>query len=209
MRFRDRADAGRRLAAELGRLGLTDAVVLALPRGGVPVAAEVAAALHVPLDVFVTRKVGAPGQPELGIGAVAEGGEVVANRSALHAIGLGLAELEALADAERAEVERRVRRYRGGSPLPEVAQRDVVVVDDGLATGVTAEAALQALRARRPRRLVLAAPACAPDTAARLAPLADDLVCVLKPRDFYAVGQCYEDFTQTTDEEVLAILDRR
>ena len=206
MRFLDRADAGRRLGERVRALGLADPVVLGLPRGGVPVAYEVAAALGAPLDVFVARKVGAPGQPEYGVGAVAEGGAGVANDAALRALRIAPEEFAALAAGERAELARRVARYRGDRPLTPVEGRDVVLVDDGLATGVTAEAALVALRERAPRRLVLAAPVCAPDTAARLRGLADDIVCVTAPARFAAVGQWYDDFRQTGDDEVLALL---
>lgn len=207
MRLRDRVDAGRRLADRLLQSSFADPVVLALPRGGVPVAAEVAAALRAPLDVVVARKVGAPGHPEYGIGAVAEGGAVVANEGALRSLGLGADDWERLVAREQREVERRVRRYRGDRPLPPVRNRDVVLVDDGLATGVTAEAALRALRAYRPARLVLAAPVCAPETARRLATVTDSVVCVFAPPDFGAVGQWYDTFGQTSDEEVVAILD--
>ncbi len=207
MRFRDRAEGGRRLAERLRPLGLVDPVVLALPRGGVPVAAEVAAALDAPFDVFVARKIGAPGQPEYGIGALAEGGAVVANEVAVRAMGLGHETWDRLVALERHELDRRVHRYRGTRALPDLAGREVVLVDDGLATGVTATAALHALRAHRPRRLVLAVPVCAPESASRLAAIADDVVSVMAPRDFAAVGQFYETFGQTSDDEVLALLD--
>ena len=206
MRFRDRTDGGRRLAERLVPLGLVPPVVLALPRGGVPVAVEVARALHARVDVFVARKVGAPGNPEYGIGAVAEGDGVVANRNALRSLDLSPDDWVALVAAERAELARRVERYRGTRPLPDVAGHDIVLVDDGLATGVTAEAALVALRALRPRRLVLAVPTCAGATASRLAGLADDVVCVATPDPFYAVGQSYERFGQVGDDEVLTLL---
>ncbi|MBW3668014.1 MAG: phosphoribosyltransferase [Actinobacteria bacterium] len=206
MRFRDRTDAGRRLAQRLVPYRLPRPVVLALPRGGVPVAVEVAHALHAPLDVFVARKVGAPENPEYGIGAVAEGDGVVANVAVLRRLGLSSEEWVRLVSAERAELARRVDRYRGARPLPEVRGRDVVLVDDGLATGVTAEAALVALRTLEPSRLVLAVPTCAGETANRLAAVADDVVCAVAPDPFYAVGQSYERFDQVTDEEVTALL---
>jgi len=210
MRFRDRRDAGRKLADVVGRLGLVDPVVLALPRGGVPVGFEVAAALGAAFDVFVARKVGAPRNREYGIGAVAEGGAVVAT-DAVAALGLTTAEFDRLADAERGELDRRVEQYRGGRPPVDVTGRGVVLVDDGLATGVTAAAALRALRDRGPSRLVLAVPVCAPETAQRMRDLAlaDDVVCVTAPIDFYAVGQWYDRFEQTTDAEVLDLLRRR
>ncbi|MFL6204088.1 MAG: phosphoribosyltransferase [Acidimicrobiales bacterium] len=205
-RFRDRADAGRQLADRLPS-GLVDPIVLALPRGGVPVAGEVAARLAAPLDVLVARKIGAPGHEELGIGAIAEGGAMVAS-DLVRALRLSSDEFEALARRERVELERRVDRYRAGRRRLPVRGRDVVLVDDGLATGVTAEAALLDLRAEAPRRLVLAVPVCSTDTARRLVPPADEVVWVLAPRDLVAVGVWYDDFTQTTDAEVVALLDR-
>lgn len=205
-RFRDRAEAGRLLGVEVGGLGLRESVVLALPRGGVPVGFEVAAALGAPLDVIVARKVGAPHQPELGIGAVAENGVVVSRAAALRSLALTEADFVRLAATEREELDRRVRRYRGDRVLPVLADRDVCVVDDGLATGVTADAALRAVRALRPRRLVLAVPVCASATAERVREVADDVVCVVSSDRFSSVGQWYDDFTQTTDDEVLALL---
>jgi putative phosphoribosyl transferase len=205
-RFANRAAAGRQLARQLADLDLTSPVVVGLPRGGVPVAAEVAAALAAPLDVLVAQKIGLPGQEEAGIGAVAEGlAEPVVSAPAAGA-GIRPEQLEPLAGPARAEMDRRVRRYRAGRPLPSAAGRAVVVVDDGLATGVTAEAALLALRQHKPRQLVLAVPVCAPETARRLASVADRLVCVQAPAAFVAVSQWYEDFSPTTDEEVLRAL---
>lgn len=206
MRFRDRTDAGRQLAARLGEQHLIDPIVLALPRGGVPVGFEVAMALDAPLEVFVARKVGAPGQPELGIGAISEGAGLVLDRAAVRMFGVSPQQLDALIDAERQELERRVRQYRGSRMIPNLQERDVIVVDDGLATGVTAEAALRALQAHQPRRLVLAVPVCAPETAAGLRSLADDVTCVMAPEDLRAVGRWYEDFGQTSDDEVLDLL---
>jgi putative phosphoribosyl transferase len=208
MRFRDRRDAGRRLSPIVKELDLDDPVVLALPRGGVPVAIELADALHAQLGVFVARKLGAPGHPELGIGAIAEGGDIVLDQRLVGALGVTGAQLNELIERERAELERRVRRYRGDRGLPEVGGRDVVLVDDGLATGVTAMAALRVLRERGPGRLVLAVPVCARETAERLRPLVDDLVCAESPAQFYAVGAWYDDFRQTDDEEVLDLLGR-
>jgi putative phosphoribosyl transferase len=204
--FADRRDAGRALAQRLLTLELRDPVVLALPRGGVPVAYEVARGLDAALDVFVVRKVGAPQQPEYGVGAVAEGGSQVIDQRAVRALRIADDDLSRLIAHEQAEVERRVREYRGDRTLPVLRDRDVVLCDDGLATGVTAEAALRALRASSPRRLVLAAPVCAPDTADRLRALCDDVVCVDAPASFRAVGVFYDDFTQTTDDEVRRLL---
>jgi predicted phosphoribosyltransferase len=208
MRFSDRREAGRRLAALLADAGLQDPLVLALPRGGVPVAYEIATALGAPLDVFVARKVGAPGHPEYGIGAVAEGGTGVVDAWAAQALGLTQEDFDRRAADEQREVERRVQEYRGERRLPALAGRDVVLVDDGLATGVTAEAALRALRAQEPRRLILAVPVCAPETARRLRGLADEVICVASPPDFRAVGLWYDDFGQTSDEEVRDLLAR-
>jgi putative phosphoribosyl transferase len=207
MRFRDRADGGRRLAERLLDEDLHDPLVLALPRGGVPVAYEVAAALQAPLDVFVARKIGAPTQPELGIGAIAEGGTTVLTRHLVDALGVTEAQLAAARERESLELARRVAQYRGERDLPDLRDRDVVLVDDGLATGVTAEAALRDLQARHPRRLVLAAPTCAPDTARRLSALVE-VVCLDQPPDFRAVGLWYDTFDQTSDETVLDLLSR-
>jgi putative phosphoribosyl transferase len=206
MLFLDRTDAGRQLGQQLRNLGLRSPVVLGLPRGGVPVAAQVADALGVTFDVYVARKIGAAGQPELGIGAIAEGGGDPVASTVAQSVGIGQAELRERAVAERRELGRRVDLYRGGRPLPALAGKDVVLVDDGMATGVTAEAAVRALRGEHPRRLVLAVPVCAAETRTRLSGVADEVVSLHAPGDFIAVGQWYDDFSQTTDEQVLELL---
>jgi putative phosphoribosyl transferase len=205
--FEDRHDAGRRLAERLARYRDEHPIVLALPRGGVVLGYEVARALDAPLDVVVARKVGTPGHPELGIGAVAPG-VTLADARALAALGLTREAFETLAAHARAEMSRRLQRYHGSDALPDVAGRTVIVVDDGLATGVTAAAALHAVRRGNPRRVVLAAGVCARETVEALRGLADDVVCAAIPEPLYAVGQHYRDFAQTTDEEVLAFLAR-
>jgi putative phosphoribosyl transferase len=205
MRFRDRRDAGLQLATRLQTEALVDPVVLALPRGGVPVAFEIARAIGAPLDVLVVRKVGAPQHREFGIGAIAEGGITVRDETAMRMVGVSAERFEQLAADERRELERRVRLYRSERALPELSDRDVVLVDDGLATGVTAEAAIHAARGLGARRVVLAAPVSAADTAARLSASAD-VECLATPARFAAVGEWYDDFGQTTDSEVLDLL---
>lgn len=204
--FQDRAEAGRLLAERLLEVDLTDPIVLALPRGGVPVGAVVARGLRAPLEVFVARKIGAPGHEEYGIGAVAEGGAMVSDRPVLAQLGITDADLSQLAEVEEQRVDALVQRYRAGRPLPDLTGRDVIVVDDGLATGVTAQVALQALRRMEPSQLVLAVPVGAADTARRLADVADQVVCVHEPVRFHAVGAWYRCFDPVSDAEVLAAL---
>jgi putative phosphoribosyl transferase len=208
MRFLDRRDAGRKLAKCLRAVSLDRPLVLALPRGGVPVAYEIAVALGAPLDVFMARKIGAPGREELGIAAIAEGLDEPVVTALVAQLGLSDGDLETLAARQRETMARRVERYRGERDLPAIEGRDVVLVDDGLATGVTAEAALRALRQRQPRRLVLAVPVCPGDTADRFRRIADDVICSFSPDVMYGVGMWYEDFTQTTDREVLELLEQ-
>lgn len=206
-RFADRRDAGRQLAARLRPLAGENPIVVGLPRGGIPVAAEVAAALDAPLEFLAVRKLGAPHNPEYGIGAVAEGGTRIYDPQAVAALGVDRATLESIVASETAELSRRVVAYRGArGPLP-FEGRTVIVVDDGVATGVTDTAALRAARRREPRRLILAVPVCPPDSATRLRGEADEVVCLFEPWAFYGVGQWYCDFAQVSDDEVVAFLE--
>jgi putative phosphoribosyl transferase len=209
MTFRDRADAGRILAAGLGHLaGADDLLVLGLPRGGVPVASEVARALGAPLDVILARKLGVPGQPELAMGAIAGGGVRVLHEAVLDALAIPPQAIDEVAAREGAELDRRDRAYRAGRPLLAVAGRSVLVIDDGLATGATMWAAVTALRAQRAARIVVAVPVGPQEACDELAELADEVVCIRTPRSFQAVGQWYDDFSQTTDDEIRALLGR-
>src|SRR5215210_1984621 len=205
--FEDRGDAGRRLAERLSRYGDEDPTVFALPRGGVPVGYEISRALGVPLEVFVARKLGAPGQPEFGIGAVAPGGVRILNEDVVRRLGIPEEYLDRVTARETAEVGRRLRHFRGDLPETPVAGRTAILVDDGLATGVTARAAVEALRLRGPGRLVLACPVCAAQTAELLRPEVDRLVCLRCPPDLGAIGYWYADFDQTPDEEVVYLLE--
>lgn len=207
MLFEDREDAGRRLAERLRHYADENPVVFALPRGGVPVGFEVSRSLNAPLEVIVARKLGAPGQPEFGIGAVALGSVRVLNERAVQALGIPDDYLDRIAEKETAEAERRLRLFRGDLPYPDLSGRTAILVDDGLATGVTARAALFALRRMEPARLVLAVPVCAPQTLDLLRSETDDLVCLLTPADLEAVGLWYRNFTQVTDEEVIRLLE--
>ncbi|MGE0066248.1 MAG: phosphoribosyltransferase [Solirubrobacterales bacterium] len=208
-RFADRHDAGRQLAARLNELASADPVVLALPRGGVPVAREIADALGAPLEILAVRKLGAPHNPEFGIGAVAEDGTCVIDSEAVAVLGLLNGELDAIVSREAAELRRRVALYRGERPPPELTGRTVIVVDDGVATGVTDSAALRAVRKREPRRVLLAVPVCSREGLARLRSEADEVVCLRMPELFHGVGQQYLDFSQVSDEEVLGDLQPR
>ncbi|MBK5109869.1 MAG: phosphoribosyltransferase [Thermoleophilia bacterium] len=205
-RFADRRDAGRRLAERLGPLAEEDPVVVALPRGGVPVAKEIAAALGAPLEILAVRKLGAPHNPEYGVGAVAEDGSRVIDPDAVRQIGIGQEDLDAIIAEETAELGRRVSAYRGSRPPVELNGRTVIVVDDGVATGLTDTAALRAVRRQRPRRLVLAIPVCPPDSLDRLGAESDEVVCLSTPSLFFGVGQQYRDFSQVSDQEVLSTL---
>jgi predicted phosphoribosyltransferase len=207
--FTDRRDAGRQLAARLRHLaGRPKLVVLGLPRGGVPVAAEVANALDAPMDVFVVRKIGVPGHEELAMGAVASGGVRVLNSATITALGIPRHMVDEVTSAEQREVARRDRTYRRERPFPVLRDATVLLVDDGVATGSTMLAGLQALREFRPANLIAAAPVMSHQARAALARIADECVTVATPEPFYGVGQWYGDFSQTTDEEVLALLEQ-
>jgi putative phosphoribosyl transferase len=194
-----------RLAPYAGR---PDVIVLALPRGGVPVAFEVAQALGAPLDVFLVRKLGMPGHEEFAIGAIASGGVTVLNEETLRDYGVSGEQVEAVVEAEQRELERRERRYRGDRTFPNLTGRTVVLIDDGLATGSTMRAAVAALREERPARVIVAVPTAPPETCEELRGIVDEMVCLMTPDPFYAVGLWYEDFSQTTDEEVRELLER-
>jgi putative phosphoribosyl transferase len=208
MMFADRVQAGRRLARRLQHLRGRPVVVLGLPRGGVPVAAEVAAALDAPLDVIVVRKLGVPFQPELGMGAIGEDGVRIVNREVVGLAGVTELELSQVEKRERAELERRAQRFRGDRPRLPLQGRVAVVVDDGIATGSTARAACQVARAQGAARVVLAVPVAPPGWTERMGGAADDYVCLDTPEPFFAIGQFYADFSQTTDDEVIACLQR-
>ena len=205
MPFLDRADAGRRLAGALERFRSRNPVIVALPRGGVPVGFEVAKALGAPLDVMVVRKLGAPGHEELAVGAIAPGA-VYVDRSIVRQLGVTPAYLERVAATEARELERRERAYRSGRPPLDVEGRVAILVDDGLATGATVRATVDSLRQRRPAQVVVAAPVGAPETVARLRDVADEVVCLETPGDFRAVSLAYDDFAPTTDAEVVRCL---
>ena len=207
--FKDRVDAGRQLAAAVACLGLVDPLVLALPRGGVPVAAEVAHALHAPLDLMIVRKIGAPGQPEFAVAAMAEGDPptVVIDERTSRLTESDHAHIKREVRTQRAEIERRCQAYRRGCARLDVVGKTVVVVDDGIATGTTMRAALKALRRLRPSRVVLAVPVASNDTLCELSKLVDDVVCLSQPDSFGSVGSYYADFEQVGDDEVIALLE--
>lgn len=207
MPLEDRYDAGRRLAAELIAFRNQTPIVLGLPRGGVPVAYEIALALGAPLDVWVARKIGAPFNPEFGIGAVAEGGEIVWNDETLAFLSMSGKELAALAAQEEKEVQRRVRFFRGNHPPPEIRGHTVILVDDGIATGMTVLAAIRAVRKQEPKQIVLAAPVAATQTLEKLQLEVEDVVCLEPTPYLTAVGLYYDDFRPTSDDEVMHLLE--
>ena len=207
-RFRDRRDSGRQLAEKLSAYAnRPDVLVLGLPRGGVPVAYEVAKVLNAPLDVFLVRKLGVPGHEELAMGAIASGSVRVLNKNVVQSLSLSDQTIEAVAAAEQRTLVRRERVYRGDRPRLAVRDQTIILVDDGLATGATMRAAVVALRQQQPRRIVVAVPVAAPETCDEFRAEVDDIVCAITPPLFYAVGLWYQDFSQTSDEEVRALLE--
>lgn len=209
MLFRNRSDAGRALAGMLTRYaGRSDVLVLALPRGGVPVGVEIARRLGAPLDVFVVRKLGVPGHEELAMGALASGGVRVLNAEVIRHAGVPREAIERITAQEQRELERRELLYRGARPPPAVKDKTVILTDDGLATGSTMQAAVAALRERGPAQIVAAVPAAARATCDEFRLIVDEIVCVETPEPFYAVGVWYEDFSQTTDDEVRSLLEQ-
>ena len=207
MAFKDRSEAGRLLATRLSAYAnRPDVVVLALPRGGVPVAFEVAQALNAPLDVFVVRKLGVPGHEELAMGAIATDGVRVINNDIVLALGISAQEIDRVAEMEQKELERREHAYRGNQPALNVKGRTVIVVDDGLATGASMRAAIAALRQMQPQRIVVAVPTAAVETCQQFRDEVDEIVCATTPQPFYSVGLSYENFSQTTDAEVHTLL---
>ncbi|MDH6230552.1 putative phosphoribosyl transferase [Mesorhizobium soli] len=206
--FRNRQDAGRRLASELAKLGLADPIVLALPRGGVPVGAEIALELNAPLDVVIVRKIGAPGNPELAVGAIVDGNppDIVLNRDIVDGYGLDDDELRVLIDRQRPELERRRLVYREGRQPLSVAGKTAILVDDGAATGATMKVALRSMRRRSPRETIAALPVAPPETVIELSREADRVVCIGQPAHFLALAYHYLHFPQLTDEEVIDLL---
>jgi len=208
MKFKNRSDAGKQLAKKLEAFaGRNDVIVLALPRGGVPVAFEVAKALRAPLDVFLVRKLGVPGQEELAMGAIASSGVRVLNDEVVRYLNIGADEIESVVSREQRELDRRTELYRGSRAPLDLTDQIVIVIDDGLATGATMRAAVTALRRLEPRQIVVAVPVAAPQTCAQFQAIADDCVCAATPAPFDGVGLWYADFSQTTDEEVCYLLD--
>jgi putative phosphoribosyl transferase len=208
-RFQDRSDAGRQLARKLSKYGnYPGALVLALPRGGVPVAFEVARAIKAPLDVLIVRKLGLPGQEELALGAIASGGIRILNEDIIEALGVSRSIIDQVTERELAELERREKQYRGNRPAPEIRDRTVILIDDGLATGASMRIAVRSLKDHGPVRIIVAVPVAPAETCTALAREADEVVCSLTPAPFYSIGAWYEDFAQTSDNEVIELLEK-
>lgn len=206
MIFQDRGEAGKKLAEKLIQFHFQNPVVLALPRGGVPVGLEIAKILQAPLEVVVARKIGAPGNPEFGIGAISEGGVKVLDEQTITLLGLSEEEIENLAELEKKRLQERVEKYRKGQPLPSLEGKVAILVDDGLATGITAKAAIEALKKQHPQEIILATPVCARDRVAMLKAMVGKVVCLITSFKFKAVGTWYKDFRQISDEEVVEML---
>lgn len=208
-KFFDRKDAGIALAKELKAYkNKPNVIALALPRGGVPVAYEIAKALAIPLDIFIVRKLGVPGHEELAMGAIASGGTVIFNEQVLAQLSLDKVSIDQVMQAEQAELSRREQLYRGDLPFPKLLNKTVILVDDGIATGSTMRAAISAIRKHKPASIIIAVPVAALSTYEEMQKLVNKVICPLKPIDFYAVGLWYENFSQTSDEEVIALLKK-
>lgn len=208
MVFENRQEAGKKLAAELFKYRSENPYVLAVPRGGVPIGFEVAEVLHAPLDVIIVRKIGLSGNREFGIGAIAEGGVKVLDNTTLEVLGIDEEEIKDTLTLEEKELNRRVEVYRGGKPLPNLKGRTAILVDDGMATGITARAAIESVKKLKPQKIVLAMPACALDTIESFKKQVDEVFCLATPSEFMAVGVWYKDFTQISDEEVVDSLKK-
>ena len=207
-RFEDRRDAGKKLADKLSvYAGQSKVLILALPRGGVPVAYEVALALNAPLDIFIVRKLGVPGREELAIGAIASGGVRILNSDIIRMLSIPEEVINFVAKVELQELQRCEHRYRQGAPAPDVREKTVILIDDGLATGASMRAAVAGLRAQHPSRIIIAVPAAAAQTCDALRSEVDDVICAITPEPFYGVSRWYEDFSQVTDEEVRTLLE--
>lgn len=205
--FKDRADAGKQLAEKLLRYQHKDhTLILALPRGGVPVAFEIAKILHAPITVFLVRKLGVPGHEELAMGAIAEGNTYLLNQTLIDQLDIQPWQISLIVEKEKQELSRRLQRYRHGKELPSLKNKTIILVDDGIATGATFKAAIQGLKRLKPKKLIVATPVASKDSLEEIRPLVDEVVCLAVPEPFYGVGQWYEQFDQTTDEEVLHFL---
>lgn len=206
--FENRADAGKKLALELYKYRDENPVILCLPRGGVPIGFEISEVLHAPLDVLIVRKIGLSSNPEFGIGAIAEQGVKVLDQTTIALLGIDEKEIKTTLELEEIELKRRVKEYRGGNPLPNLKGKLVILVDDGMATGMTAKAAIEAVKKLNPKKVILASPVCAKDTAEGLKSRVDKVVCLSSPYEFSAVALWYRNFEQLSDEEVIRLLNR-
>lgn len=209
MVFQNRGEAGKQLAAELFKYRTENPYVLAMPRGGVPIGYEIAEVLQAPLDVLVVRKIGLSGNKEFGIGAIAEGGVTVLDNTTTEVLGIDAVEIKDTVELEEKELQRRVKIYRSGLPPPDLAGKTAILVDDGMATGMTARAAIESAKKLKPQKIILAAPVCALDTTEGIRNLVDEVVCLATPAQFTAVALWYQEFTQISDEEVVELLNKR